>query len=509
MQHPTIIMFGFLTRTRRTLFALGLIAAVFLIPAMAAAQDALNGAVMVNVVSPSDEELKAGAPKPDWGKNMDKMTLYNHAQFLTAFKRNPFFTPDSQWIVFDDLTFGAWMVPVGGGAPRLACDWYFNFVYDNATPVSHIIGGYEGINRTFGPSPDGKEIAGMKKVIDLENGTIAVPAGESGYYYQNLVWTLVSQNIETGAEKVIAVNAFQGRWSHDGRYFVYVKRDPTDNGAKPSWDNLFSYEKLILGLYVKDLTTGSEKSIASVAVCPCFTPDDSAIICSMKDQQGLWQIFSIPRTGGVPKQLSFYGPDDTGRNARVSDVSPDGKWVIHTGDFTVGSATKTGLCVCNIATGVSYPFFPDVSTITTEGSWSPDGNKIVFSAGIKYLRQGAVRDGYAIYIMDFDPEVFSKPTAVAETLPVGFAITGNLPNPFNPSTTIFFTLPEAGTANVAVYDITGRKVRDLVSESLTAGVHSTVWDGRDSSGRPSSSGVYFTRLFWNGRSTASRMILAK
>lgn len=102
-------------------------------------------------------------------------------------------------------------------------------------------------------------------------------------------------------------------------------------------------------------------------------------------------------------------------------------------------------------------------------------------------------------------------TAVAETstLPVALELRGNYPNPFNPSTTISFSLPAPGKVNLTIYDITGRKVLDLVNGVLTAGLHGAVWDGHDSSGRAVSSGVYFSRLTWNGRTTANRMLLAK
>ena len=62
--------------------------------------------------------------------------------------------------------------------------------------------------------------------------------------------------------------------------------------------------------------------------------------------------------------------------------------------------------------------------------------------------------------------------------PISFAITSNCPNPFNPSTTISFTLPTAARAELSVYSITGQKIRTLLSGPMTAGSHSAVWDGR-------------------------------
>ncbi len=78
------------------------------------------------------------------------------------------------------------------------------------------------------------------------------------------------------------------------------------------------------------------------------------------------------------------------------------------------------------------------------------------------------------------PEVY---TAVLPS-PAGRRVTirPNYPNPFNPGTTIPFSLPSTGTVNLAIYDISGRVVRTLVTEPKTAGEHVASWDGRDDGG---------------------------
>jgi len=75
----------------------------------------------------------------------------------------------------------------------------------------------------------------------------------------------------------------------------------------------------------------------------------------------------------------------------------------------------------------------------------------------------------------------------------------NVPNPFNPSTEVRFELPAAADVTVAVYDLSGRLVRTLLSaESREAGVHGVRWDGRDAAGRAQASGTYFVRLSAGG-----------
>jgi len=97
-----------------------------------------------------------------------------------------------------------------------------------------------------------------------------------------------------------------------------------------------------------------------------------------------------------------------------------------------------------------------------------------------------------------------------DILPTRFAIGGNHPNPFNPATTISFSVPEnAGQVTLTIFDVSGRLVRTLESSSLSAGNYSRQWNGRDTQGRAVSSGAYFYRLSGNGFSEARKMILVQ
>jgi hypothetical protein len=79
--------------------------------------------------------------------------------------------------------------------------------------------------------------------------------------------------------------------------------------------------------------------------------------------------------------------------------------------------------------------------------------------------------------------------------PARLALYANVPNPFNPSTTIYYDVPE-GTPEVSlrIYDVGGRLVRTLVQGRVPAGRHSVQWRGRDQRGRAVASGVYHLRM---------------
>lgn len=83
------------------------------------------------------------------------------------------------------------------------------------------------------------------------------------------------------------------------------------------------------------------------------------------------------------------------------------------------------------------------------------------------------------------------------------------PNPFNPRTTIKYTLDEAGAAVLRVYDIAGRHVRTLVDEYATAGEHETAWDGKDAQGASVAGGVYVARLETARGTESEKLLLAR
>jgi hypothetical protein len=100
-------------------------------------------------------------------------------------------------------------------------------------------------------------------------------------------------------------------------------------------------------------------------------------------------------------------------------------------------------------------------------------------------------------------------SGVNEDMPLQFFLIRNSPNPFNPSTTLSFTLPQSGKAELAVYSITGQKIRTLLNGPISAGAHSVTWDGRDDSGKLVSSGVYLSRLTSGTRIATGKMLLMK
>ena len=94
-------------------------------------------------------------------------------------------------------------------------------------------------------------------------------------------------------------------------------------------------------------------------------------------------------------------------------------------------------------------------------------------------------------------------------VPKAFALHQNVPNPFNPSTTIRFDLPRTAHVRLDVYDVSGRLSRLLVNADMDPGSKEIRWDGRDSKGRKVASGIYFYRLKAGTFTYTRKMVLLR
>lgn len=94
-------------------------------------------------------------------------------------------------------------------------------------------------------------------------------------------------------------------------------------------------------------------------------------------------------------------------------------------------------------------------------------------------------------------------------IPPQAMISANYPNPFNPSTTIAFSIPKDANTKLCIYNIKGQKVKDIVNGDLLKGFHKAVWDGKDNCNRSVGSGVYLISLESGGKTSVRKVTLMK
>lgn len=107
--------------------------------------------------------------------------------------------------------------------------------------------------------------------------------------------------------------------------------------------------------------------------------------------------------------------------------------------------------------------------------------------------------------IDYSPTSTDDPSIPVPTP----TLNQNSPNPFNPTTSISYSLPKASAVTVEVYNSRGQLIRTLVNEAKSAGNYSIIWNGTDNNNRPVSSGIYFYKMKADSYISTKKMVLMK
>jgi hypothetical protein len=118
-------------------------------------------------------------------------------------------------------------------------------------------------------------------------------------------------------------------------------------------------------------------------------------------------------------------------------------------------------------------------------------------------------DAFVFYVDNFAVHTHTTSTEDEFTPIAVTQLAGNYPNPFNPETTISYSMKEAGSVSIDIYNVKGQLVKHLVNGEMTAGKHSIVWNGRDDNNHAVSSGVYFYKMNSGIYSSTKKMIMMK
>jgi len=106
--------------------------------------------------------------------------------------------------------------------------------------------------------------------------------------------------------------------------------------------------------------------------------------------------------------------------------------------------------------------------------------------------------------------ILLKPSANSDQInPAITALKGNFPNPFNPSTSIRFSLKEAGLVRLNIYNLKGQLIKSLINADLPSGDHQIIWNGKDERGTLVSSGIYLYRMENGSFKATNKMMLMK
>ena len=209
--------------------------------------------------------------------------------------------------------------------------------------------------------------------------------------------------------------------------------------------------------------------------------------------------------------------DADGRDFRLQPDSP----MIDAGAFlakTVGSGSGVNLPVDDAGWFIDGFGIVDGDTIQVEGQSEPavivsvdyDANILTLDRSLSWHAGQKVSMKYNgaapdIGAFEFDNATFAPTEQGSVTQPESFGLSG-YPNPFNPSAAFRYVVPVNGHVSLTVYDMTGRRVAQLLNEFRAAGEYTLAWNAVAANGMPVASGVYFVRLSAQGFAKTIKMM---
>lgn len=226
-----------------------------------------------------------------------------------------------------------------------------------------------------------------------------------------------------------------------------------------SSSNIFSYPNGYSGGTLKTTTNGcSSCHSKNTTIQGAITGPDTVVA-----GQTYTFTLTLTTTGGSGK----YGVDIAAQNGTLAIISGQGLKVL--GSELVQSSAITWVSPKVITFSYTAPSVAGKDTLYAtvdrghSGAWNWAPNKKI----VVKLATGII----------------------SNEIPVKFTLSQNFPNPFNPTTTISFDIPKSEFVNLSVYDLSGKKVDELVNSNLQAGKYSTLWNASKLS-----SGVYFYKI---------------
>jgi len=280
-----------------------------------------------------------------------------------------------------------------------------------------------------------------------------------------------------------------------GTMDVYVERVSTSPFTFPSTVNLLP----------GDIITATTAITLTTEFTPCFvvadnTPVGTNVVVPVED----------PVTGDTPVTVTFDNVSGAGNTSLVvagSGPPPPSGFAFGNSYFEITSdATFDSVEVCVTYDDGDIPgeesdlqllHYNDVTMMWDNTTTSHDMvNNILCGR----------TDSFSPFMIAADIA-----TGIGDTpaTPREYALYQNHPNPFNPTTTIAYDLPSAAYVTLDIFDVKGRRIRTLQAGDQSAGRRAVVWDGRNDTGEPVATGVYFYRLSAGSFTTVRKMVVIK
>lgn len=252
--------------------------------------------------------------------------------------------------------------------------------------------------------------------------------------------------------------------------------------------------------YFSDVATFGDQNITSIG-------EDDIFIAKL-DTNGNW--IWVSQAGGIADDYSSSVLIDSIGNIYITGCFEDEAF------FGTNSITSNGDCDIFIAKMDSSGAWTE--SYQAGGVYYDAGNSLSLINSDELYITGYFNDEATFGNQDItsngDTDIFvaklSNDTSINQVCIPSKIILSNYPNPFNPSTTLEFSILIDSYIDLSVFNIKGQKIKTLIDNKIDNGNHSINWNGKDDKDNPVSSGIYFYKLKVNGKTeTVKKCILLK
>lgn len=363
--------------------------------------------------------------------------------------------------------------------------------------------------------------SGAYTAVNTYNVTIGmmIEDFESGNF-TGYPWTFTGGNWTTAPGSYNGSNSAKSATiTHNGSTAMTVQMDVPQGGNISFWKKVsseqnYDYLKFYINGVMKNQWSGTSDdwSQATYAVQPGLTTFKweyvkDSMVSSGSDCAWIDDII-FPSVGGT-----------AGTPAIAVNVTTIDFGSIETGEENIQNLiiTNSGTASLLVSAAVQAPFYLSQGENLTFNMSIPAGESYNLPVIFRPSEGGLFSS--LLNLTSDDPNALHTEIALmglASTVdnddnlnPMVTALKGNYPNPFNPTTTIAFSLSDASPVKIEIYNILGQKVTTLVNSQLAAGQHNVSWNGRDDNGRGVASGVYFYKMSAGRYTSTKKMIMMK
>ena len=439
--------------------------------------------------------------------------------------------------LMDDVTYEWYVIASDGiGGVATSATWFFTVNAENNPPseFSLLLPSDEALFTSTGITfnwqrsfdVDIYDSVAYSLHIQSEDTNMVIETGDTSLFIEDFAdnqiyhWSVVAYDLNsgttnnTGGSRMFIVNLMNDTPSIVGLMAPNEGSTQSDLTPNFAWTNSYDPDPLDAVSYNLSWWEPFSTDIQSVQIdSNGFTPNgylmDNAIY--------QWRIKSEDLSGAASFSDTAYFYTDAyaeppvnfstiapAPDANMSSTVVNFKW------FSTIDPDPNELIKYRIAYSTDWS---DTSAYVYTAEIEDTSMSILLNNNLQYfwVAQAIDKDNFVVSSNYNTPNTFIIGTLSTEEdlIPNVFALHQNFPNPFNPTTTIRYDLPNEEDVSIVIFDVVGRKIRSLINQNQSAGYHRIQWDAKNDLGEPVSAGMYIYILHAGDHRSVKKMVLLK